>query len=116
MPDSRCDQVEDPAASITRLRRAGLSDVAALTDLKRRAYAKYVARIGAEPQPMVADYALMLEGHDVWLLDRADGSGLLAALVLRQEPGCLLVWSVASPTTAARWSICTSLWTEAGEC
>ncbi len=69
--------------------------MAALTDLKRRAYAILAARIGAEPQPMVADYAAMLADHDVWLIDRPDGAGLLAALVLRQEPGCLLVWSVA---------------------
>ena len=37
----------------------------------------------------------MLDGHDVWLIDRPDGAGLLAALVLRPEPGCLLIWSVA---------------------
>lgn len=87
--------VGDPDAQIARLRRADPGDVAALTDLKRRAYASYVARIGAEPQPMVADYAAMLDDHDVWLLDRPDGAGLLAALVLRPEPACLLVWSVA---------------------
>jgi GNAT superfamily N-acetyltransferase len=88
-------RVEDPAGLIGRLRRAGAGDVPALTDLKRRADAKYVARIGAEPQPMVADYAAMLDDHDVWLIDRPDGAGLLAALVLRPEPACLLVWSVA---------------------
>ena len=85
----------DPGALIERLRRAGPGDVAALTDLKRRAYAKYVARIGAEPQPMVADYAAMLDDHDLWLIDRPDGPGLLAALVLRPEPASLLVWSIA---------------------
>ena len=69
--------------------------MAALTDLKRRAYAKHVARIGAEPQPMVANYAAMLDDHDVWLIDRPDGADLLAALVLRPEPACLLIWSVA---------------------
>jgi GNAT superfamily N-acetyltransferase len=92
MTESSGDGLADP---IGRLRRAGLGDVAALTELKRRAYAGYLARIGAEPQPMVADYDAMLADHDLWVLDRPEGAGLLAALVLRRKPGCLLVWSVA---------------------
>lgn len=87
--------IGDPAALIKRLRRAGADDVAALTELKRRAYARHVARIGAEPQPMRADYAAMLADHHVWLIDGPEPGGPLAALVLRAEPGCLLIWSVA---------------------
>ena len=82
-------------ALIGRLRRARRSDAPALLALKRRAYGKCVARIGAAPQPMAADYAALIEDHANWLIDDPGGAGLLAALVLRAEEDALVLWSVA---------------------
>ena len=42
--------------SAIELRRATPSDAAAIRDLTREAYAKWVPLIGREPKPMTADY------------------------------------------------------------
>jgi ribosomal protein S18 acetylase RimI-like enzyme len=101
MPGDRA-RIPDPDALIGRLRPARRSDAPALLALKRQAYGKYVPRIDAEPQPMVADYALMIEDHAIWLIDHPDGAGLLAGLVLRAEHDELVVWSVAVAPAAQR--------------
>jgi N-acetylglutamate synthase-like GNAT family acetyltransferase len=60
------------------LRTATQADAAAIRDLTRAAYAKWVPLIGREPKPMAADYAAALRDHRIDLLE-IDGD--LAALI-----------------------------------
>lgn len=81
-----------------RIRRASPADEARLRALQKRAYVKYVPRIGAEPQPMAEDAASLLRDYEVWVVDGAE-DGLAGALVLRQADDHLLIWSVAVDPT-----------------
>jgi ribosomal protein S18 acetylase RimI-like enzyme len=73
-------------------RRALAGDAAAIAAVTRRAYGKWVELIGAEPQPMGADYAAIVAADQVWV----DGvAGIAALLVLRIMPDHFLIWSVA---------------------
>ena len=75
------------------LRRAGASDAAAVRDLTRAAYARWVPLIGREPRPMTADYDEAVVAHRIDLL-LADGA--LAALIETiAESDHLLVENVA---------------------
>jgi ribosomal protein S18 acetylase RimI-like enzyme len=60
------------------LRRAELADAAAVRQLTREAYAKWVPRIGREPKPMTADHEAAVRDHRVDLLYL---DGRLAALI-----------------------------------
>jgi ribosomal protein S18 acetylase RimI-like enzyme len=49
-----------------QIRRATEGDVARIVAIARAAYSKYVARIGREPPPMLADFAVeVAAGHVV---------------------------------------------------
>ena len=75
------------------LRRAEAGDAAAVRQLTREAYAKWVPLIGREPKPMQADYSEAIRRHRIDLIDR---DGRLAALIETiAEPGHLLVENVA---------------------
>ena len=75
------------------LRRAEAGDAAAVRELTRSAYAKWVPLIGREPKPMQADYDEAVRKHRIDLL-HVDGK--LAALIETiDEPDHLLVESVA---------------------
>jgi len=65
-------------AAKTRLRRAGPADAAAVRELTRAAYAKWVPVIGREPMPMRVDHEVAVRDHLVDLLYVDDQ---LAALV-----------------------------------
>lgn len=86
------------AADAPRIRRAATADEARLGALQKRAYVKYVPRIGAAPQPMTEDAAGLLQNYDVWVVDGAE-DGLAGALVLREADDHLLIWSVAVDPT-----------------
>ncbi|WP_421994706.1 GNAT family N-acetyltransferase [Reyranella sp.] len=75
------------------LRRAEATDAAAIRDLTRSAYAKWVPLIGREPKPMSADYDAAVQAHRFDLLL---ANGVLAALIETiAEPDHLLVENVA---------------------
>ncbi len=75
------------------LRRATSADVAAVRDLTRAAYAKWVPVLGREPKPMAADHEAAVRDHVVDVLRR---DGAVAALIeMRPEADHLLVVSVA---------------------
>ena len=57
-----------PGAGGVRLRRAVSADVAAIRELTRAAYAKWVPIIGREPRPMMADYDAAVRDHLIDLL------------------------------------------------
>ena len=76
-----------------KLRRAVPSDAAAIRELTREAYAKWVPLVGREPRPMTADYDTAVRQHrfDLLLND-----GVLVALIETVDEGeQLLVENVA---------------------
>ena len=76
-----------------KLRRAGPEDAAAVRDLTRAAYAKWVPVIGREPKPMSADYAEAVRRHRV---DMLYVDGALAGLIeIVAGPDHLLVENLA---------------------
>ena len=78
--------------------RATSADAAAVRDLTRLAYAKWVPIIGREPRPMTADYGVAVRDHAVHLLRL---SGALTALIeMRPEADHLLIVNVAVAPSA----------------
>ncbi|HYE48523.1 MAG TPA: GNAT family N-acetyltransferase [Azospirillaceae bacterium] len=67
------------------LREAAAEDAAAVRDLVRAAYARYVPRMGREPATMLADYAEAVRRHRLRLLPDADGR--LAAVLETVDRG-----------------------------
>lgn len=75
------------------MRQGVAADAAALRDLTRAAYAKWVPLIGREPRPMTADYAAALKAHR---FDLIHDNGVLVALVeTAAEPDHLLIVNIA---------------------
>lgn len=71
------------------IRPASLADRAAVEDLVRHAYQRYVGRLGKPPGPMLDDYGSRIEAGQVWVLERA--RDILGVLVLdRSDEGFLL--------------------------
>ncbi len=61
---------------MARIRLATANDLPVIRSIARAAYAMYVARIGREPAPMVADFAAQISGgilHVVELDERVAG-------------------------------------------
>lgn len=80
------------------IRRAGGKDQAQLGALQKRAYVKYVPRLGTAPEPMAEDAAYLLANFEVWVVDGVEDV-LAGALVLRAADDHLLIWSVAVDPT-----------------
>jgi ribosomal protein S18 acetylase RimI-like enzyme len=75
------------------IERAGAADVAAIEEVVRRAYTKYVERIGRPPGPMLEDYRARVAENAVWVL--RDAGQIAGVLVLLPEPGYLQLDNVA---------------------
>jgi GNAT superfamily N-acetyltransferase len=75
-----------------RFRPATREDVAAIRDLVRQAYAKWVPLIGREPMPMQADYNVAVAEHDFDLL--LDGNELAGLIETEQKPDHLWIENV----------------------
>lgn len=75
------------------LRRAGPADAAAVRDLTRAAYARWVPVLGREPRPMGADHARAVLEHRVDLVE--DGGHLLALIETVLRPDDLLIVNLA---------------------
>jgi ribosomal protein S18 acetylase RimI-like enzyme len=82
-----------PDATSRRLHRAAPADAAAVRELTRAAYAKWVPVIGREPRPMTADHDAAVRDHLVDLLD-ADGE-LVGLIEMVPAPDHLLIVNVA---------------------
>jgi ribosomal protein S18 acetylase RimI-like enzyme len=80
-------------SALAGLRRATPADVAAVAALQHAAYAGNRAILGVEPLPLLVDYAEIIAGNEVWLLE---GDGLEGVLVLTPRADDLLIWSVAT--------------------
>ena len=75
------------------MRAARPEDAAAVGELVRAAYSKYVGRIGKEPAPMLEDYAALVRAGEVWV--SAEGGEVLGVLVMRPAEHHLFVDNVA---------------------
>ena len=75
------------------VRPAEPEEAAAVGDLVRMAYSKYIERIGREPAPMLEDYAALIRAGEVWVL--AEGGEVLGVLVMRPAEDHLFVDNVA---------------------
>jgi ribosomal protein S18 acetylase RimI-like enzyme len=75
------------------VRPAKPEEAAAVGDLVRASYSKYVERIGREPAPMLEDYAALIRAGEVWVL--AEGGEVLGVLVMRPAEDHLFVDNVA---------------------
>jgi len=76
-----------------RIRRALPDDVAHIRSIARDAYTKYVARLGREPAPMVADFAAAIAAGRVAVVE-ANGS-IVAYMIAWAEPEAYLVENIA---------------------
>jgi ribosomal protein S18 acetylase RimI-like enzyme len=77
------------------IRLAQPEDVAAVGALVHAAYVHYVARIGAEPGPMRADYAALIAHAQVYVLIVGADAQSAGVLVLHYEPEVLWIENVA---------------------
>jgi hypothetical protein len=104
----------DPALPSPTIRRANDADVETMTELARTAYAKYVERIGREPEPMTDDYATVVHENEVWLAEE-DGN-LVGMLVLPAADSHVLLKNVAVAPGAQSWvpASCCSTWLTSG--
>ena len=74
------------------MRRAGPADVAAVRELTRAAYARWVPVIGREPLPMQVDYARAVVDHRIDLLEEG---GLVAVIEMIPRQDHLWIENVA---------------------
>ena len=103
MPSEPSSEPRHPLMDSIRsgLRRAAPADAAAVRDLTRAAYAKWVPVIGREPRPMTADYDVAVCEHvvDMLYLDQE----LTALIEMCPEADHLLIVNVAvSPAYQGR--------------
>jgi GNAT superfamily N-acetyltransferase len=81
---------DDCTMTIELARRGDEAEVLALV---RKAYARYVSRIGKEPGPMLDDYGSRIDQGAAWVLKHGDA--VRGVLVLIDNPGYLLLDNVA---------------------
>jgi ribosomal protein S18 acetylase RimI-like enzyme len=82
-------------------RRATRDDIPAIVALTEAAYLPNESIIGAPSLPRIADYAQVIDEHEIWLAE--SDTGLDGVLVLEEEPGKFTVWSIAvSPLATGR--------------
>lgn len=86
-----------------KVRRAAGSDLEAIVELQRAAYAPNRLVLGVEPLPLQADYADIMRRMEVWLAESRDQTTIEGVLILEQRADDLLVWSIA--TDPARQSV-----------
>ena len=93
LPASHGALLRREAMADKSIRPAEPGDAAAVRDLVRASYLKYVGRIGREPAPMLEDYAALIRAGEVWVL--AEGGEALGVLVMRPAEDHLFVDNVA---------------------
>jgi N-acetylglutamate synthase-like GNAT family acetyltransferase len=74
-------------------RRATSADAAAVREITRAAYAKWIPVIGREPKPMTANYEQVVTEHVIDLLE--EGGRPIALIEMIPQPSHLLIENVA---------------------
>ena len=75
------------------IRPANAADVPAMTRIVAAAYAKYIARIGKPPAPMLDDYAAHVRSRTAWVIE--DHGAVAGLIVLLPMDDHLLLDNVA---------------------
>lgn len=75
------------------MRRASATDLDAVVDLQRAAYARNRALLGVEPLPLQADYVSIFSDYEVWV---AGDDVITGVLILEPRPADLLIWSISA--------------------
>ena len=75
------------------IRPANAADVPAMTRIVAAAYAKYIARIGKPPAPMLDDYKAHVRAHTAWVIE--DHGAVAGLIVLLPMADHLLLDNVA---------------------
>src|SRR5690349_17836322 len=75
------------------VREAVPSDREAVEACVKVAYAKYIARIGKPPAPILADYAALIATGEVYVIEAA--GQILGAIVIELRPDHLFIENVA---------------------
>ena len=75
------------------IRLADLDDTTEVARITDAAYVVYMPRLGRKPMPMLDDHAARIARGEVHLLE-GDG-GVLGLISLVEEPGALLIFSIA---------------------
>jgi N-acetylglutamate synthase-like GNAT family acetyltransferase len=71
------------------IRRAQLSDAAAMQSCVHAAYRHYIPRIGKKPGPMLDDYSEIVQQHKTFVAEAA-GQIVGVLVLIRREDGILL--------------------------
>ena len=82
------------------MRRAGPSDAAAIRDLTRAVYAKWIPLIGREPKPMTADYDKAVREH--WIDVVEDSAGMCGLVELIAAHDHMVIENLAVAERAQR--------------
>jgi N-acetylglutamate synthase-like GNAT family acetyltransferase len=90
-----------------KLRRAGAADAGAIRDLTKQVYAKWIAVIGREPLPMIADYDHAVANHWIDLLE--EGGKLVALVEMIPHATHLFIENLAVAETEQRKGLATQL-------
>ena len=84
------------------IRQARPDDAPRIGAIARQAYARYVARIGREPAPMLADFPVQIAAGAIHVAEDAE-HGLLGFIVFYPEARHMLLENVAvAPQAAGR--------------
>ncbi len=75
------------------LRRAADTDVDAVVDVQRAAYARNRELLGVEPLPLQADYAAIFHDYEVWV---TGDDAITGVLILEPRAADLLIWSISA--------------------
>ena len=78
-----------------RIRLADAADKAAIVSCVRAAYTKYIARMGAKPAPLLADYAELIGRGVVHVLVEPASREVRGVIVLWPSDGAMYVDNVA---------------------
>ncbi|WP_419912565.1 GNAT family N-acetyltransferase [Hoeflea sp.] len=78
---------------MTTLRRADSKDEIAIAACARKAYQKFVERIGREPAPMTADFASQIADGMIFVL--ADDDDLLGFVAFYDAQDCVFLENIA---------------------
>jgi ribosomal protein S18 acetylase RimI-like enzyme len=83
------------ASGEQEIRPANAADCAAVVACVRAAYSKYLARVGREPAPMLADYPALIARGVVHVLPEPTAADMRGLIVLWPTDGAMFVENVA---------------------
>ena len=78
-----------------KIRKAAANDLSKIEQIARTAYQKYVARIGKEPAPMLADFSTHLNDDTIFVVEDGRGRDIIAYAVIVVKEGQFWLENIA---------------------